>query len=59
MVPIRQGVEYILANYPTVQHPEMWVSKVLYAPGIIIESLIQSALMMYRDCAGGVDDGYA
>jgi hypothetical protein len=58
MAPIRQGVEYILANYPTAQHPEMWVSKVLYAPSIIIESLIQSALMMYRDCTGGDDRAY-
>jgi hypothetical protein len=56
--PIRQGVEYILAHYPLARYPEMWVSKVLYAPGNIIESLVQSALVMYRDgCAGGETSG--
>jgi hypothetical protein len=45
---IHRGMNYVLGAYPTAKYPEMWVSKVLYAPGMIIESLVQSVLMMFR-----------
>ena len=45
---IHRGIGYVLDNYPTAKYPEMWVSKVLYAPGNIIESLVQGVLMMFR-----------
>ena len=45
---VHGGIGFILDNYPTMQYPEMWVSKVLYAPGNIIESLVQGVLHMFR-----------
>jgi hypothetical protein len=52
---VHNGIGFILDNYPTVQYPEMWVSKVLYAPGNIIESLVQGVLHMFRH--GGAHPG--
>jgi hypothetical protein len=55
--PLREGVEWLLDHYPCHRHPEMWMAKVLYAPGNIIESVVVGALTMYRDFVGG--DGRA
>jgi hypothetical protein len=53
VAPIRQGVEYVLAHYPTARHPEMWMAKVLNAPENIIDALIIGSLLMYRKLVGG------
>ncbi len=52
-VPIRQGVEYILAHYPTAEYPPMWMAKVLYLPRTMVESAIVSSLIMYKRFVGG------
>ena len=52
-VPIRRAAEYLLEGYPAARHPEMWMAKVLYAPGNIIDTLVLGALTMYRDWVGG------
>jgi hypothetical protein len=49
---IHRGMGYMLDNYPTAKYPEMWVAKVLYAPGNIIESLVHSVFMMFRRSGG-------
>lgn len=59
MDPIRQGVEFILDNYPTARHPEMWMAKVLNSPENIIDSAIIGALMMYRQASGTTSNGYS
>ena len=54
---VRRGIAFLLDRYPAVEYPGMWVSKVLYAPGNIIESLVQGVLHMYRQ--GGSRGGAA
>jgi hypothetical protein len=54
---IHRGIDYVLDNYPTAKYPEMWVAKVLYAPGNIIESLVQGVLMMFRQGCEGAAQG--
>ncbi|NIP34014.1 MAG: hypothetical protein GWN18_20015, partial [Thermoplasmata archaeon] len=54
---VHGGVGFILDRYPTVRYPEMWVSKVLYSPGNIIESLVQGVLHMFRHGGPGPGTG--
>jgi hypothetical protein len=53
--PLREGVEWLLGHYPCSRHPEMWMAKVLYAPGNIIDSVVLGALAMYKRFVGGDD----
>lgn len=55
--PLVRGIQYVLDNYPTAKHPEMWMAKVLNAPENIIDSLIIGALMMYRQTASDIGAG--
>ncbi len=54
---VHRGIGFMLDGYPAVRYPEMWVSKVLYAPGNIIDSLVHGVLHTFRH--GGAGSGQA
>ena len=52
--PLRQAAEYLLVTERPLEtdYPELWVSKTLYAPAIVIRSTIIAALGLYYDTFG-------
>lgn len=52
--PLRQAAEYLLVSERPLEtdYPELWVSKTLYAPAIVIRSTIIAALGLYYDTFG-------
>lgn len=49
--PLHRAATYLLANEQPfeVRYPELWVSKTLYAPTMVIRSVVLSALGLYLD----------
>ncbi len=49
--PLRRAAHYLLATEPPYKnnYPEMWISKTLYAPAVVIRSVILAALGLYGD----------
>jgi halimadienyl-diphosphate synthase len=49
--PLHRAARYLIANERPVQesYPELWISKVLYAPTVVVHSTILAALGLYRD----------
>jgi halimadienyl-diphosphate synthase len=49
--PLHRAARHLIANERPLQesYPELWVSKVLYAPTVVVHSTILAALGLYRD----------
>lgn len=52
--PLRLAVSYIMSteNPFGYDYPELWISKTLYAPAIVIKSVVVAALGLYADTFG-------
>lgn len=53
--PLRRAAAYLMCRdrgYQQSSYPELWVSKTLYAPRLVIRSAIVSALGLYHDTFG-------
>jgi halimadienyl-diphosphate synthase len=52
--PLRRAARYLIADEAPFQehYPELWFSKVLYAPTVVVRSTILAALGLYRDTFG-------
>ncbi len=55
--PLRRAARYLLATERPFQesYPELWISKALYAPTVVVRSTILAALGLYADTFGDED----
>ncbi len=52
--PLRRAARYLIVDEAPFQehYPELWFSKALYAPTVVVRSTILAALGLYRDTFG-------
>lgn len=55
--PLRRAAEYLIATEHPLEenYPELWISKALYAPALVIKSNILAALSLYYDTFGNLE----
>ncbi len=56
--PLHLAARYLLANEMPFKddYPELWIAKVLYAPALVIRSIVLTALGLYQETFG-VEEG--
>jgi hypothetical protein len=54
--PLRQAAEHLLetAYLSDDSDPELWIAKALYAPPLVVRSIILAALSLYNDTFGRI-----